>query len=120
MAYQNEKGLFPPIVTVESLNAVVASLDAQLSNLKTKKSALVSYQSLKSPAVVKIDSEIEATKQQIALEKARMAQASGGALNTLSSEYQTLQLQLEFARESYFGALSALQNTRIVVARKLK
>jgi capsular polysaccharide transport system permease protein len=120
LAYQNEKGLFPPIVTVESLNAVVASLDAQLSNLKTKKSALVSYQSLKSPAVVKIDSEIEATKQQIALEKARMAQASGGALNTLSSEYQTLQLQLEFARESYFGALSALQNTRIVVARKLK
>lgn len=118
--YQNEKGLVSPAGTVESLNAVVANLDAELSNLKTKQRALVSYQSPASPAMVKIDSEIEAVKQQIVQERARMAQASGGALNTLSSEYQTLQMQLEFAQESYSGGLSALQNTRIEAARKLK
>lgn len=118
--YQNEKGLVSPIGTVESLSAVVADLASQLANLEASKRALVSYQSMKSPAVVKIDSEIEAIKQQINQESARMAQTSGGALNTLSSEYQTLQLQLEFAQESYSGALSALQNTRIEAARKLK
>jgi capsular polysaccharide transport system permease protein len=105
---------------VESLNAVVAGLEAQLANLKTSRRAIVSYQSLKSPAVVKINSEIEAIKQQIIHERARMAQASGGALNTLSSEYQLLQLQLEFAQQSYSGGLAALQNTRIEAARKLK
>ena len=99
---------------------LVADLKAQLSNLKTKQRNLVSYQSLSSPSVVKIDSEIEAIKQQINQESARMAQTSGGALNTLSSEYQTLQLQLKFAQESYSGALAALQNTRIEAARKLK
>jgi capsular polysaccharide transport system permease protein len=118
--YQNEKGLVSPVGMVESLNAVVAGLEAQLANLKTSRRAIVSYQSLKSPAVVKINSEIEAIKQQIIHERARMAQASGGALNTLSSEYQLLQLQLEFAQQSYSGGLAALQNTRIEAARKLK
>ena len=120
LSYQNEKGLVSPIGTVESLSAVVADLASQLANLEASKRALVSYQSLKSPSVVKIDSEIKAIKQQITQESARMAQTSGGALNTLSSEYQTLQLQLKFAQESYSGALSALQNTRIEAARKLK
>ncbi len=118
--YQNEKGLISPVGTVESLNAVVADLEAQLANLKARKRALLSYQSLKSPAVVKIDSEIKAINQQVIQERARMAQASGGALNTLSSEYQLFQLQLEFAQQSYSGGLSALQNTRIEAARKLK
>jgi capsular polysaccharide transport system permease protein len=118
--YQNEKGLISPVGTVKSLNEVVGGLEAQLANLKTSRRALVSYQSLKSPAVVKTDIEIKAVKQQIAQELGRMAQASGGALNTLSSEYQLLQLQLEFAQQSYSGGLSALQNTRIEAARKLK
>lgn len=118
--YQNEKGLVSPIATVESLNAVVAGLEAQLADLKTQKKVLTSYQSLKSPAIVRIDNEIQAIKQQIILERARVAQASGGALNTLSSEYQTLQMQLQFAQESYSGGLAALQNTRIEAARKLK
>jgi capsular polysaccharide transport system permease protein len=120
LGYQNEKGLVSPVGTVESLNAVVADLEAQLANLKAKQRALVSYQSLKSPAIVKIGSEIEAIKQQIVQERARVAQASGGALNTLSSEYLTLQMQLEFAQESYSGGLAALLNTRIEAARKLK
>jgi capsular polysaccharide transport system permease protein len=99
---------------------VVADLEAQLANLKAKQRALVSYQSLKSPAMVKIDSEIEAITQHIVQERARVAQASGGALNTISSEYLTLQMQLEFAQESYSGGLAALLNTRIEAARKLK
>lgn len=118
--YQNENGLVSPTGTVESLNAVVAGLEAQLANLKAKKRVLISYQSLKSAEIVRLDSEIDALNQQIAQERARMAQTSGGALNALSSEYQTLELKQQFAQESYSGALAALENTRIEAARKLK
>ncbi|MCP5415947.1 MAG: chain-length determining protein [Chromatiaceae bacterium] len=118
--YQNEYGLVSPTGTVESLNAVVADLEAQLANLKAKQRVLISYQSASSPEMVKINSEIEALNQQIDQERARLAQASGGALNTLSSEYQTLELKLQFAKESYSGALAALESTRIEAARKLK
>jgi capsular polysaccharide transport system permease protein len=99
---------------------VVANLEAQLANLKAKRTVLASYQSTRSPDALRVASEIKALNQQIAQERARMAQQSGGALNVMSSEYQTLELQAQFAQDSYSGALAALENTRIEAARKLK
>lgn len=118
--YQNKNGLVSPTGTVESLNAVVASLEAQLANLRAKRTALLSYQSKRSADVRRVEAEIDALIQQIGQERSRMAQQSGGALNVLSSEYQTLELRAQFAQESYSGALMALENTRIEAARKLK
>ncbi len=118
--YQNENGLVSPTGTVESLSAVVASLESQLANMRAKKAALLAFHSSKSSEIVKIGAEIKAINQQIDKEKSRMAQQSGGALNAVSSQYQTLELQMRFAQESYSGALSALQNTRIEAVRKLK
>jgi len=118
--YQNQKGLVSPTGTVESLNAVVAELESQLTELKAKRSTLVSFQSNTSPEVVRINTEIKSLSDQIDLERARMAQQSGDALNVISAEYQTIELNMEFAKESYSGALAALENTRIEAARKLK
>lgn len=120
LEYQNQNGLVSPTGTVESINAVVANLEAQLANLKAKRTALLSYQSVRSPELLRVSSEIQAVNQQIAQERARMAQQSGNALNSVSSEYQTLELKAQFAQESYSGALAALENTRIEAARKLK
>lgn len=118
--YQNENGLVSPAGTVESLSVLVAELEAKLANLQAQQTMLSSYQSNRSPGVVKIGNEIKAVRQQITKERARMAQQSGGALNTLSAEYQTLELKVQFAMESYSGALAALESTRIEAARKLK
>jgi capsular polysaccharide transport system permease protein len=118
--YQNSNGLVSPTGTVDSINAVVASLEGQLANYRARRTALVSYQSPRSSDVLRVDAEIQALNQQIGKERARMAQQSGGALNVLSSEYKTLELRMQFAQESYAGALAALQNTRIEAARKLK
>jgi len=118
--YQNKKGLISPTGMVESLNAVVAKLEAQLTSLKAKRTVLASYQSALSPNVVSINSEIAALSEQIEEERSRMTKQSGKALNTVSSEYQALELKAHFAQESYSGALIALQNTRIEAARKLK
>tara|TARA_R110001583_G_scaffold129593_3_gene281381 strand:- start:14955 stop:16043 length:1089 start_codon:yes stop_codon:yes gene_type:complete len=118
--YQNENGLVSPTGTVESLNAVVARLESELTTLRAKRTVLSSYQSIMSPEMVRIDAQIKATVEQIIQERSRMAQQSGGALNSVSSEYQTLELKAQFAQESYSGALAALESTRIEAARKLK
>lgn len=120
LAYQNENGLISPAGTVESLSAVVAELDAKLANLQAQRTMLASYQSTNSPGMVKVASEIQAVRSQIDDERSRMAQQSGSALNALSAKYQTLELKVQFALDSYSGALAALQNTRIEAARKLK
>ncbi|WP_158774133.1 chain-length determining protein [Cobetia sp. L2A1] len=118
--YQNKNGLVSPTQTVESLNTVVATLEAQLATYKARKSALASYQSVRSSDMVRVESEINALKQQIDLEKERLARQSGNALNSVSSQYETLQLRADFAKQTYSNALAALENTRIEAARKLK
>ncbi|MCK8066947.1 chain-length determining protein [Cobetia sp. 1CM21F] len=120
LTYQNENGLVSPSATIESLSTVVASLEGQLASLKAQKNALLSYQSKRSSQVIRIDSQIKALNDQINSERDRLARQSGNALNTLSNQYQTLQLKAEFAQQSYSGALSALETTRIEAARKLK
>lgn len=118
--YQNKNGLVSPTGTVESINAVVSGLEGQLSSLQARRKLLLSFQSVRSPEIIRIESEIKALSSQIDQEQARMATQSGAALNQLSSEYQTLELKAQFAQESYSSALSALQATRIEAARKLK
>ncbi|WP_110710258.1 chain-length determining protein [Salinicola sp. CR57] len=118
--YQNENGLVSPTGTVESLSGVVSTLEGQLASLKAQKTALSSFQSSNSPEVVRVKSQINALEDQIEKEKQRLAAQSGNALNSVSSEYQRLQLQAKFAEESYSGALSALQSTQVEAARKLK
>lgn len=118
--YQNENGLVSPTQTVESLNTVVSSLEAELATYKARMSALSSYQSKRSSEMVRIDSQIKALEKQIDIEKERLARQSGNALNTVSSQYETLQLRADFAKQTYSNALAALENTRIEAARKLK
>ena len=118
--YQNVSGLVSPQGTVESISAVVAGLESQLATLSARRTAMLSFQSPRSPEVLRIDSEIKAMNDQIKRERARMAQSSGDALNVLTSEYQALELKAQFARDSYAAALMALESTRIEAARKLK
>lgn len=118
--HQNIHGLVSPAGTVESISAVVASMEGQLANLKAERSALASFQRENSPELVKVEAAIRSLGEQIELERARLAQRSGGALNTVSAEYQSLELKALFAQESYSAVLAALENTRIEAARKLK
>jgi capsular polysaccharide transport system permease protein len=118
--YQNANGLVSPTGTVESLSSVVSGLEGQLAIAKARKSAMASFQSARSPEIVRVNSEIKALTNQIAQEQQRLARQSGNALNSISSEYQTLMLRAQFAQDSYSGALGALENTRIEAARKLK
>lgn len=118
--YQNKNGLISPTGTVENLSAVVAQLESQKAILEARRSALASYQSARSPELLRVDSEISALQQQIEQREARMTRQSGDALNAVSSGYQRLELRARFAQESYSGALAALENTRIEAARKLR
>lgn len=118
--YQNEMGLVSPTATVESISAVIASLEGELARLNARRTALGASQSERSPEMVSLQNEIEALRNQISIERARQAAQSGDTLNLLSAEYETLNLQVEFAREMYANALAALENTRVEAARSLK
>lgn len=118
--YQNTHGLVSPPETVASLSSVVAGLEGELANLQARKAALSLSQSARSPEMLRVQSDIKGTQEQIKHERARLARASGDALNQLSSEYELLSMQVKFSSELYSTALSALENTRVEAARALK
>ncbi|MDF9436028.1 chain-length determining protein [Chromohalobacter israelensis] len=120
LEFQNKEGLVAPEKTVESINQVVATLEGNLAQLKAQRQALSSYQSDSSTEMQRVQSQIDAMREQIQEQRDRLAQATGESLNRVSSEYKTLELQAQFAQETYSSALSTLENTRLEAARKLK
>jgi len=120
IAYQNVHGLVSPEGTIQSISEVIASMEGELAKMKAERSAVASFQRENAPELVKIEAAIRSMTEQIADERARLAQQSGGALNTVTAEYQSLELRAKFALESYSAVLAALENTRIEAARKLK
>jgi capsular polysaccharide transport system permease protein len=120
LAYQNEQGIVSPSATIESISQIIGSMEGELAKMKAERSALASFQRENSPELVKVEAAIRSMTQQIEKERARLAQQSGGALNTVTAEYESLELRAGFAQESYSAVLGALENTRIEAARKLK
>lgn len=118
--FQNAKGLVSPTQTVTSISQVVATLEGELARLRAQRNALSSFQSARSNEMLRLSSEIKAMQEQIKQERDRLAQATGNALNSVAAQYQSLELQAEFAQKVYSSALGALENTRLEAARKLK
>lgn len=120
LEFQNEHGLVSPTSTVESINQVVATLEADLARFQAQRNALASFQSSQSAELRQVERSIAALRDQITEQRDRLAQATGNSLNRISAEYETLELQAQFAQETYSSALAALENTRLEAARQLK
>lgn len=118
--YQNRKGLVSPQATTEHYAAIVNSLESELTNLQTRRTAMLSYLVYDSPSVVEINQQISAVEKQIAKEKARLTSPRDKTLNLVVEEFQRLQMNAEFALEVYKTALAALESGRLEATRTLK
>ena len=120
LAFQNENGLVSPQGTAESLAAVINQLEAQLTELHARRSALLGYLAPQAAGVVEVDMQINAMEQQISREQGRLAAPKGKTLNRTVEAFQRLQMNAEFAQEVYRTALVALEKGRVEAARTLK
>lgn len=120
LAYQNQHNLISPKATVEETLKIIAELKGQLAVTQSKRQALSSFQTARSPEMQRLKSEIEALEAQVKQEKRLLTQNKDNALNRVTAEYQTLEMQAKFALELYSNALTALETTRVETARKLK
>jgi len=111
--YQNSHNLPSPTGEVQNVGTVIASLQSRLAILEARRTALLHYQSQRAPEVISINGEIEALQRQIDDEQDKVARQKGGALNEVSTQYQSLLLQANFAQQAYTGILDALERVRI-------
>lgn len=118
--FQNRNGLVSPQGTAENLAAIINRLEAQLTDLRTRRVALLGYLMPDSAGVVELDLQIGATEKQIGRETARLASPNGKTLNRTVEEFQRLQMSAEFAQDVYKTALVALEGGRVEATRTLK
>jgi len=120
LEFQNREGLVSPQGTVENFVAIVNRLENELTDLKTRRAAMLAYLMPKSASVVELNQQILAVTKQIAREKARLTSANNKSLNRTVEEYQRLQMKAEFALDIYRTALAALETGRVEATRTLK
>ena len=118
--FQNAHGLVSPQNRAEQLNSVVERLQAQRTELQTRRSALLGYLEPHAAGVVELDLQIGAIEKQLAQESARLTSTTGRALNSTVEEYQRLELAAGFANDVYKTALVALEKGRVEATRNLK
>ncbi|MBN3852513.1 chain-length determining protein [Paraburkholderia sp. Ac-20340] len=118
--FQNRKGLVAPASTAESLNALIAKLEAQKTDIQTQLASLPADLSPSQPTVLMLKKSLAALEQQIALKRAELASPESRTLNYTVEEFQRLQLQVNFAQDLYKTSLSAMEQGRMDAARTLK
>lgn len=118
--FQDRNALSSPANAAQTLEGIIGRMESQLSDLQTRRTALLGYLVSSSPSVKELDLQIAATRQQIDLEGKRLASPDGNTLNRRLEEYQRLELEAAFAQDLYKTALAALERGRIEAVRTLK
>jgi capsular polysaccharide transport system permease protein len=120
LQYQNSKGMVSPQSTADTLAATINRFEAQRTELQARRGTLLGYLSLKAPAVVELDMQIEAIEQQIEKEQERLTSPDGRPLNLTVEEFQRLEMEAMFAQDVYKTALVSLEKSRVEATRTLK
>ena len=120
LQYQNSKGMVSPQSTADTLAATINRFEAQRTELQARRGTLLGYLSLKAPAVVELDMQIEAIEKQIEKEQERLTSPDGRPLNLTVEEFQRLEMEAMFAQDVYKTALVSLEKSRVEATRTLK
>ena len=120
LAFQNKRGILSPQATAEALQTTISRLEGLLTDLKTRRSALMGQLDQRAPVVIELDMQIRALEKQIVQEQSRLTSSKGRTLNTTVEEYQRLEMIAKFAEDIYKTALVALEKGRLEALRTLK
>jgi capsular polysaccharide transport system permease protein len=122
LAFQTKHNLLNATAEAEAAGAVIVDLNAQITKAEAELRGMLSYLNPEAFQVRALKSQISALREQMAAERRRAIAGGkdGSRINTLSAEFQALQMQAEFALDAYKLALGAVENSRIEASRKLK
>lgn len=120
IAFQNKYKVLDPLAQAQATATLSAQLESEIAHKEAELKTLTGYLQENAPQVALTRNQIAALKAQLDKERAKVASANGGRLNTLASEFQNLALEAGFAEDAYKAALTAMEATRIEASRKLK
>lgn len=121
LAFQEEYGILDPTAQAAATTGLTAELQAAVARQEAELKGLLAYLNEDAPQVEALEAQIAGIREQLQAERRRsVTNPDGVSLNVLAGRYQELLAELEFAADSYRGALTALETARIESTRKLK
>lgn len=122
LAFQSRHQLLDPTFQAQASANLTAELEAKRARLQAELGGLRGFLNDGAYQVVALKSQIDALTRQIETERNRAtaSDVKGSRLSRLALDFQSLQLQAEFARDGYKLALGAVENARIDATQKIK
>lgn len=120
--FRNANQIVDPTADISSQMGLLNSLQTQLAEALISLDLLTGATTANDPRIEQTNRKIEAIERRIADERLKLgvgggAQSSGGAYADLVGEYESLQVDLEFAQTSYLAALASHESA-IAEARR--
>jgi capsular polysaccharide transport system permease protein len=118
--YQNRNGVFDPIADAQAASKMIADTEAKASELEADIRNMRTYLNDDTPQVVAAKNALRSLREQIDLEKAKIAAPGTGKLNRLAAKFLDVKSAVDFNSDLYRTALTAYETTRVEAARKIK
>ena len=113
--FRDDKSMLDPSSTAQSLEQVIAKLETESAVLQAELNAALQVLHPTTPRVQTLETRLQALREQLILEKARLAglDAQGQALSSMVGDYAQLATEEKFAQEMFVKALAALEAARL-------
>lgn len=114
--FREEQRIADPVTSAGTAQSRIASLQAEISAIDTQLGSALAFMSEEAPSVVVMRAQRAALEQQLARARADIdgsAQAQGGgAVATMLSTFEELEIERQFAQQAYTAALASLERAR--------
>ncbi|WP_049048985.1 sugar transporter [Aeromonas hydrophila] len=120
LAFQNSHQLISPESTSSARLGVVSQIEGELVRQQAELKQLRSYMKDTAPAVVSVQSRVDALTRQLEQERAKLTGQDKDAMNEITAGYMDVQTQATLAADLYKTGLISLEQARIEAYRKLK
>lgn len=118
--YQNRHLLLDPTNKASSSSAIIANLEATLTQKRIEYKTKSSYLNSDNYEIAQLKTEIDEIANSLADAKKGLTGKSEGRLNKILFEYERLKMQVEFDIEVYKNTLLQLETTKIDVLKEAK
>lgn len=120
LAFQNSHQLISPESTSSARLGVVSQIEGELVRQQAELKQLHSYMKESAPAVVSVQSRVDALAKQLEQERSKLTGLDKDAMNEITAGYMDVQTQATLAADLYKTGLISLEQARVEAYRKLK
>ncbi len=113
--FRDDKAILDPQVTAKGLEEVIARLETEAAGVQAELSTSLMVMQKNSPRVLTLQTKLKGLREQLVLERTRLAglNAQSATLSSLVGDYTQLITEEKFAQERLVRSMSALEVARL-------